>query len=266
MLSHLSPVIEIILSLTGILAIGSVFAIISNNAIDRIAKNQPLTTPSPYCRACAATLQWKDMIPIVSYLIAKGKCPYCGADIPKRNILIEISEIVWVGLFIMKFGWNYPALLEMLFGMCLIAIIVIEYERRVLSESLLLFLIMLSTIYILAFKHTEFPQAIISMIIGSAILIIYNLLKIITLKTKRIEFREIKFGAVLGLFFGLPLIYLCILLSWLIGAIWGTINIKIFRQKPKSALPDYPFILAISALIMILFGENILTHYYNWIT
>ncbi len=176
MLSHLSPVIEIFLSLAGILAIGAIFAIISNNAIDRIAKNQPLTTPSPYCQTCAATLQWKDMIPIVSYLIAKGKCPYCGADIPRRNILIEISEIVWVGLFIMKFGWNYPALLEMLFGMCLIAIIVIEYERRVLSESLLLFLIMLSTIYILAFKHTEFPQAISSMNIGTTILITYILL------------------------------------------------------------------------------------------
>ncbi len=265
MLSHLSPVIEIILSLTGILVIGSVFAIISNNTIDRIAKNQPLTTPSPYCPACAVTLQWKDMIPIVSYLIAKGKCPYCGADIPRRNILIEISEIIWVGLFIIKFGWNYPALLEMLFGMCLIAIIVIEYERRVLSESLLLFMIMLSTIYVLAFNHTEFPRAITSMIIGSSVLIIYNLLKIITLKTKRIEFREIKFGAVLGLFFGLPLIYLCILLSWLIGAIWGSINIRFFRQKPKYALPDYPFILAISALVMIMFGDNILAHYNRWI-
>ncbi len=265
MLNHLSPVIEIILNLAGILLIGSIFAIISNNTIDRIAKNQSITTPSPYCQACAATLQWKDMIPIVSYFFTKGKCPYCGADIPKRNILIEISEIIWVGLFIMKFGWNYPALLEMLFGMCLIVIIVIEYERKVLSESMLLFLIMLSSIFILAFKHTEFPNAIISLFIGSSVLIIYNLIKIITLKTKSIEFREIKLGAVLGFFLGMPQIYLCILLSWLIGAIWGSINIKFFKQKSKYALPDYPFILAISALIMIMFGENILPHYNRWI-
>ncbi len=245
--------------------IGSVFAIISNNTIDRITKNQPITTPNPYCHACAVTLRWKDMIPIISYLITRGKCPYCGAIISKRKILIEITEIIWVGLFIIKFGWNYPALLELLFGMCLIAILVIEYERRVLSESLLLFMIMLSTIYVLAFNHTEFPRAITSLFIGSSVLVLYNIIKIVVLKTKKIEFREIKFGAVLGLFFGLPQIFLCILLSWVIGAIWGSINIRILKQKPTLALPDYPFILSVSALIMIIFGENILVYYSRWI-
>jgi leader peptidase (prepilin peptidase)/N-methyltransferase len=253
--------INMVLSIFGIVAIGSIFAIISNCTIDRIPKNQSVIFPGPYCKSCAAKLLWKDIIPIWSYIHSKGKCPECENPIPLRNWIVDIAEIMWVAIFITKFGWSYKALLEVMFGMGLIAVIVIEKENRQLSNLILLLMGMLSTIYLLAFKPTEFPTATASFFIGAIILLAYNLLKILTKARSCIEFSEIKFGAILGLFLGFPQVLLCVFLSLFIGATVGSFRIKFQGKKHQSAIPDFPLIMAFPGLATILFGQEMLTTY-----
>ncbi|NQV37053.1 MAG: prepilin peptidase [Candidatus Marinimicrobia bacterium] len=265
MLNHLHPAIELLFSLIGIIIIGSAFAIISNNAVDRITKNQSMIYPGPYCPSCAVAFMWKDLIPIISYLINRGKCPYCNSSIALRHFIVDVMGILWVSLFIIRFGWNYSALLEMLFGMCLIAIIIIELENRVLSDSLLLFMGMLGSIYVLGFNQSAYPVAIVSMVVCTLVLIGYNLVKILTLKRTKFEITEIKLGAVLGIFLGFPYILLCVFLAWLIGAIWGSFNIKFFKKNIDQFFPRFPAFLAISGLIILLFGGNLINSYLNLI-
>lgn len=253
--------INLLVSLLGIFVLGSVFAIISNSAIDRLPKSQSIITPGPYCKSCAAILTWKDTIPIWSYLHSKGKCPYCGNPIPFRNLVVEIAEFAWVALFIIKFGWSYQAILEMMFGMGLIAIIVIEKEQRQISNLILLLLGMLSIMYMLAFYPSQFPTAAASFFIGVGMLLCYNILKIAVKARKRIDFSEIKFGAILGLFLGFPEVVLCIFLALFSGAAFGSFKIKFLKEEYQSAVPPFPMLMAATGLATILFGNEILTVY-----
>lgn len=265
MLDLFIPEIDLILSIVGVLVLGSAFALISNIAIDRVAKNQPMTTPEPYCKNCSVSLAWDDLIPVYSYLKHKGKCRYCGARIPVRNFVIEISEILWVGLLVLHSGWSYESVPDLVFGMCLMSIIAMDYENRYVSDSLLLFMVMMSAVAILAFRQDQYPAAVLSLVIGAIVMVIYNIIKFFTLGKVSFKWSEIKFGGVLGIFLGFPEMILCLLLSWVIGAAWGSVNIKC-RHKPQSlALPNYPAILAASGMLVIVFGESILNGYFQWI-
>jgi prepilin signal peptidase PulO-like enzyme (type II secretory pathway) len=178
---------------------------------------------------------------------------------------VDISEIVWVGVFVLKSGWGSQAILELIYGMGLIAIIVIKKENRQLSNLMLLLLGMLSVIYLLAFMPKEFPLATVSFLVGAAILFIYNLLKILVKASPHMDFSEIKFGAILGLFLGLRQIILCLFLALFAGATIGSFNIKFRRNNSKNLSPDFSMLMAASALATILIGQDILNVYTNLI-
>ncbi|MCF7798025.1 MAG: prepilin peptidase [Lentisphaeria bacterium] len=261
----LSPGIETLLSLLGVWIAGSVFAILSNNSIDRIPRHQSLVSPKPYCRSCATALSWQDLIPVWSYLRHHGKCPYCGAQWPKRQIITEILEIAWVAVFILRYGWSYPAFITMLFGVGLIVIIIIELESRVLPDNLLLGMGALGMIYVLAYSQPEFPYALASLVVGALVLIVYNLLRSLLPGEQRADFSEIKFAAVLGLFLGLPKLLLAILLAWFIGSILGIFGVYKLQKSSQQFLPRFPALLSTAGLVVILFGNDILNLYYRFI-
>jgi len=253
--------INIALSILGIIAIGSIFAIISNSTIDRVPKNQSMIDPSPYCKVCAAKLFWKDMIPIWSYIKSKGRCPYCSSAIPKRKLIVEITEISWVAIFIQHQGWSYEAFLKLTIGMVLIAIIAIGQEDRKLSDIILLLLGMLSAIYILAFEPGTFPVRSISFLIGGGILVLYNSSKIFTSGFIKSDFTEIKFGAILGLFLGFPQIILCVFLAFVFGAVLGSFKIKFRAEKNTAVIPQFIVLMSYSGLTTILFGSEFISFY-----
>lgn len=253
-----------ILTILGILTIGSVFAVIGNSAIDRIPKHQSVIQPGPYCRSCAAKLLWYDLIPVWSYTVRfRGKCPYCGSKMPTRNLVVDLAIMIWIGAFVMKFGWSYEALLKLAFGVGLITIFVIQMENRRLSTMILLLMMMLSMVYVLAFDQGEFPLATLSLFVGAAILLLYNVLKIVVNIRPAIDFSEVEFGAILGLFLGLPQIMVCVFLAVLGGAVLGSLRIKFMGVDRRTAVPDFPMLLATSGMLTLLFGPEILSLYKN---
>ncbi|MFQ6675709.1 MAG: prepilin peptidase [Fidelibacterota bacterium] len=245
----------------GILAVGAVFAIVSNSVIDRIPQSQSVIWPGPYCRSCAATLTWKDIIPLYSYIRSRGKCPYCGSPIPVRNLVVEVAEISWVALFVIKFGWSYQALLELMFGMGLIAVIVIQLESRRLSDLVLLLLGMLTLIYLLAFKSEGVPMSIASLGMGGGLLLLYNLLSVVSGARSRMEVAEIKLGAILGLFLGYPYVLLCIFLAVFGGASLASFRIKFQKVDVRESIPEFAVIMATAGLVTVLFGQDLMALY-----
>lgn len=257
----LSPGIDTFLSLFGVLFAGSVFAILSNNSIDRMPRHQSLISPKPYCRSCLAALNWRDLIPIWSYLHHHGHCPYCNAAWPIRQIITEVAEFVWVAVFIMRFGWSYPAFITMLFGVGLIVITVIELEDRVLPDSMLMITGGLGVIHVLAYSQPEFPRAMASLAVGAMVMIIYNFLRFLLPGEQRADLSEIKFAGVLGLFLGLPKVLTAILLAWMLGSVFGLFGIYGLGKKGHQWLPRFPALLSIAGLIVLLFGDNLLNFY-----
>lgn len=249
------------LDIIGIVVLGFIFAILSNNTIDQTPKKRTYSTPTPYCPSCATKLSWKDMLPFWSYYNSRGKCPYCNVKLPLRHILVDILEVMWVGFYVLKFGWSYEGSMAMLYGMALIGIIFLTKEKRELSDSLLMIMGMLAVIHFLAYNPDRFPEAALSMLLGIAALALYNLIKIFATDDSTFELTEVKLGALLGLFLGMELGLVTLFFAIAGGAVIGSINVK-FLDKPRDeATPPFSELLSGAALLALLWGKDILYLY-----
>jgi len=245
-----------LLNVLGILLLGFVFSVLSNNTIDQTPKKRSYSTPTPYCPSCATKLSWRDMLPFYSYLHHHGKCPYCNAPLPLRNILVDILEFAWVIFYIWRFGWSYEGSLAMLYGMALIGIIFLTKEKRELSDSLLMIMGMLAVIQFLAYNPDRFPEAALSMIFGGAALAVYNLIKIFATDDSTFELAELKLGALLGLFLGMHLGLIALFFALASGAVLGSINVKFFHRLPSEAIPQFSELMAAAGIVVILWGND----------
>ncbi len=201
------------------------------------------------------------MLPFWSYYNSRGKCPYCNVKLPLRHILVDILEVMWVGFYVLKFGWSYEGSMAMLYGMALIGIIFLTKEKRELSDSLLMIMGMLAVIHFLAYNPDRFPEAALSMLLGIAALALYNLIKIFATDDSTFELTEVKLGALLGLFLGMELGLVTLFFAIAGGAVIGSINVK-FLDKPRDeATPPFSELLSGAALLALLWGKDILYLY-----
>ena len=249
------------IELLGIIGLGFVFAILSNNTIDQTPKRRTYSTPTPYCPSCATKLAWKDMLPFWRYFQSKGHCPYCNAPLPLRHLVVDAMGIIWVSFYIWRFGWSFEGSIALLYGMALIGIIFLIKEKRELNDSLLIIMGMLAVIHFLAYNPNKFPEAAMSMILGLGALSLYNLIKIFATDDSQFELTEIKLGALLGLFLGMDLGLVTLFFAIASGAIIGSVNVHFFHQPKSEAMPSFSELLAGSALVSILWGQEIIAFY-----
>lgn len=202
------------------------------------------------------------MLPFISYIRTRGKCPYCSAVPPLRHILIDTFELVWVALYYLKFGWSFEGSIALIYGMALIAILFLIREKRELNDSMLIIMGMLAVINFLAYNPDRFPEAAISMILGATALAIYNLTKMFITDDSNFELTELKLGALLGLFLGMDLGLIALSFAIGAGAIIGSINIKYFHKPKSESVPQFGELLSAGGLFAILLGQDVLNIYF----
>lgn len=97
-----------------------------------------LVHPRSYCPSCREPIPFWRLVPVVSYLLQRGRCAACGAPIPPRYILVEIMGAAAAVLGVALFGLTPAALFAALFGWFLIALAVIDWETGYLPDWLTL--------------------------------------------------------------------------------------------------------------------------------
>jgi leader peptidase (prepilin peptidase)/N-methyltransferase len=124
--------IEIILAFLAGLLIGSFL----NVCVFRLPRDLSVVTPArSFCPFCEETIAWYDNIPVLSYILLRGKCRRCGARIPLRYPVVEIATGIAFALCVAAFGVTPPALKYALFSAIMIALIASDLEERILPEE-----------------------------------------------------------------------------------------------------------------------------------
>lgn len=242
---------EYLVSLIGLL-IGSFL----NVCIYRIPKGKSISYPPSHCPRCETRLKPIDLIPILSYILNKGKCRYCGEGISPQYPIVELLNGVIYLILYLKFGLTILFFKYAILSSLLIVISFIDLKYQLIPDRLNLFCLGIGILFTLLYGNKWLVlNSATGLIIGGGL---FLLIAVVT--RGAMGGGDIKLMGALGFCFGWKYILLISFLSFIIGAIIS-IFLLIFKIKGrKDYIPFGPFI-SIAAIVAMIYGEELIQLY-----
>lgn len=227
-----------------------------------VAKDTPITLsrPASRCPHCAHKIKWYENIPLVSWLVLRGRCSDCKAAIGVRYPIVELITALLSALVIYHFGVNAPGLSALVLVWTLIALTGIDFDTQLLPDRLTFPLAGLGLAVNSQSWFVSPTESIWGLLIG--FLSLWIVVKVFYLITKKqgMGQGDFKLLAVLGAWLGPMMLPLIILLSSLLGSIVGIILMKKQGESKPFAFGPY---IAIAGIIALLYGTDIVNWYLN---
>jgi leader peptidase (prepilin peptidase)/N-methyltransferase len=219
-----------------------------------------LIRPRSFCPHCQQPINARDTIPLLSYLLLKGRCRHCANKISPRYPLVELLSAALMALASWQFGYSSVTIFAWLLCLGLIALTFIDFDTQLLPDSLTLPLLWLGLLFNLNVGFTDLTSAVIGAMAGYLLLwSIYWLFKLCTGK-EGMGYGDFKLLAALGAWYGWQMLPAILLLSSLLGAAVGIALIASRQRGRDSAMPFGPF-LAIAGLAALFFGPQLMRLY-----
>jgi leader peptidase (prepilin peptidase)/N-methyltransferase len=223
--------------------------------------------PPSHCTSCGAKITALQNVPVLSYLMLRGRCGSCGSSISRRYPIVEASTAILTAIVAWRFGFGWEAAAAILLTWSLIAISAIDLDHQIIPDSMSLPLVwiglMLSLFHPLAgaeVLYIDSKTAIIGALAGYLSLwSVYQLFRLMTGK-EGMGYGDFKLLAVLGAWLGWQMLPLIILLSAVVGATVGIAMIVVRRHDRNSPIPFGPY-LAAAGWIAMLWGNQIVAAY-----
>ncbi len=212
--------------------------------------------PRSFCTSCNNMIPFWHNIPILSYLILRGRCKHCHQHISLCYPLVE-GLCLFLSLFAaFNYGFHLSLVFVLLYIWLLICLFVIDLKHQLLPDSLTLSLLWLGLIANTQGEFTTLPNAVLSA--AGAYLGLWLFIKLFYLLTGKIGMGEgdFKLFAAFGAWFGWSQLPLILLVSSFTGAITGIIYLKISRQTRETPIPFGPF-LCVAGFISLFYGSAI---------
>lgn len=218
-----------------------------------------LMLPRSACPQCGHQITALENIPVVSYLVLRGKCSGCKTPISVRYPIIESLTGILSAFLIWRFGSGLAGLATLLFAYLLIAMTFIDADTQLLPDDLTLPLLWAGLLINLQATFVPISDAVIGAAAGYLSLwSIYWLFKLVTGK-EGMGYGDFKLLAALGAWLGWSMLPIILLLSSIVGAIVG-ISLIIFSKRSRdNPIPFGPY-LAAAGMIALLYGKPIAHH------
>jgi leader peptidase (prepilin peptidase)/N-methyltransferase len=229
-----------------------------------VPKEKPynLVVPRSCCPGCGRGIAAIENVPVVSWLALRGKCAGCGAPISLRYPLVELLAGLGAAWSAWRFGFGAAAFGGMLFIWCTIALAFIDHATGYLPDDITLPLLWAGLLLNAFGTFVPLFEAVIGAAAGYLSLwLIYWGYRLATGK-EGMGFGDFKMNAAIGAFFGWKLLPLVILLSSVVGLLFGLVQMIAARRGWDAAFRFHfgPY-LAIAAIVAMFWGNQIL-HWY----
>jgi len=214
------------------------------------------STGGSHCPKCKTPLKPWHNIPVISFLILRGKCAFCKTSISVRYPLIELLTAILSGIAIFYFGITIQGACALVITWSLVALSFIDIDHQLLPDDIVLPMIWLGLLASLLPVFTSPTDAIIGAIAGyMSLWLVFQLFKIATGK-EGMGFGDFKLLAMFGAWLGWQYLPQIIILSAFSGSVIG-ITLIIFKViKREKPIPFGPYIAAAGWIAMI-WGDNI---------
>ena len=219
-----------------------------------------LARPRSRCPACGHQITALENIPIISYLLLRGRCSNCGTSISLRYPVVEAVTGLLSAYAVWHFGPTLQGAGALLLIWALIALTGIDFDTQLLPDSITLPLLWLGFAFNLAGTYVDLFSAVIGAMVGYLTLwSVFWLFKLATGK-EGMGFGDFKLLAALGAWLGWQMLPAIILLSSIVGAVVGISLIVATRHGRNTPIPFGPY-LAAAGIIALFWGPQLTRSY-----
>jgi len=271
------PIVEAF-TLALALVLGLLFGSFGNVVIWRVPRGESVVSPGSHCGSCGHPVRWYDNIPVVSWLVLKGRCRDCGARISPRYLIVEIASGVLFVAAVVVWGASVRAVFGTAFLWFLLVLSLIDLEHYRLPNVLVAMLVGIGILGVAVFQlglapavplTPLAPVAVLAAPLGNALVgaligigisggtaALYALVR----RRRGLGMGDIKLLGALGIFLG-PYVVLALFLGSVLGVVVGLI-LRRNRTLAETRIPFGPW-LAVGAVLAALFGPDIMRWYFG---
>ena len=239
---------------------GALIGSFLNVCILRLPQEESIVAPGSHCPQCKKPIKFYDNLPLVSYLLLKGRCRYCHSPISIQYPLVEGITALGSLILFMKFGLSLSYLIYFAFVAALIVITVIDLYHQIIPDVISLPGIGVGLLASLIIPQITFLNSLLGVLLGGGSLFLVATLYQWLFKREGMGGGDVKLLAMIGAFLGWKAVILTILLGSLIGSITGIIIMVSKGKDFKYAIPFGPF-LSLGAVIALFYGPSLINWY-----
>lgn len=239
---------------------GVLFGSFLNVVIYRMPRGRSIVRPPSACPACDAHIRPRDNVPILSYLLLRGRCRSCGERIPVRYVVVELLSGVIPVVLYATFGLGREFYVYCPLGFALLVITFIDLDLQIIPDKITLPGIAAGLVAAPLVGLTTLPESLLGVAVGGGALYVIGILGAIAFRKESMGGGDIKLAAMLGAFLGWKAVVVLLFVAFFMGAVAG---VAVIARKGKDwdhIVPFGPFI-ASGAFLTMVWGESALRWY-----
>ena len=248
--------IEIIL----IFILGLIVGSFSNVCIYRIPRNESIIYPASHCPKCRSNISPKDNIPLLSFILLKGRCRNCKSKISIQYPIVELLTGLTYLIIYLIYGLSIQTLIYIILSSALIIIAFIDLNEQIVPDVISLPGIVIGFILSFFVPYISFINSGLGVVVGGGIILVIGLAGSVIFKKEAMGGGDVKLAAMIGAFLGWKYILISLFLGFFLGALIGIILIMSKIKSREDVVPFGPFII-LGSFITLLWGEKIISWY-----
>ncbi len=229
-----------------------------NVCIFRLPKGESVAFPPSHCPVCMKNLGFIDLIPIIGYLLLRGRCRYCLSGISWQYPAVELVTGLIFVLVVASLGMTIAALQAVVFISLLVPAAIIDYKYSIIPDKINVAGVILGLPFLFQSKEIAY-SGIIGFFVGGIFLF-----TIAVVSRGGMGGGDIKLASVMGLFLGWKYLLLALMLAFSAGAVAGGFLLLTGSKKKGDPIPFGPY-LAAGAAVSVLYGQQIISWYLDFI-
>ncbi|MBW2039774.1 MAG: prepilin peptidase [Deltaproteobacteria bacterium] len=236
-----------------------------NVCIYRIPQEGSIVSPSSHCPHCGTPIHFYDNIPLLSFILLRGRCRACNAPISFRYPLVELLTGIFSITLLLRYGISPLYLVYFAFFASLTVVSFIDFSHKVIPDVISLPGILAGLAISWFHPQMSFKDSLIGVLLGGGALYLVASGYHLVTKREGMGGGDIKLLAMIGAFIGWKGVLFTILCSSLVGAVVGvTLMLVSSEADSKYAVPFGPF-LSLGGIIYIFWGEALINWYLGFL-
>ncbi len=233
-----------------------------NVCIYRIPASESISHPRSRCTNCNELIPFYDNIPVLSYLLLRGKCRFCREPISLRYPIIELLTGLFALTTFLKYGLSLEALIYFVFIAALLVITFVDIDHQIIPDIISLPGIPIFFLAGFGLSQINWLDSLIGILVGGGSLFLVAWVYSLITKEEGMGGGDIKLLAMIGAVIGWKGVLFTIFVASAVGTLAGILVMLKSRKRMRLKIPFGPF-LAIGGIAYIFFGPQLIRWYFQ---